>query len=221
MGHTVKRRSTVRPFLSKAALLARPPFHVSAAIVAGLSSLALSACASLSPAGVLPQESQPSTRLHPATGSTPYPFVYQTVDDPASNDNEVTGINQLKKIVGVFGGGESSGIYRSYSSQPPFTKFRGSNDPGAQGTFATALSSNKIVAGYVMDPNSLGGIWAFAKIKGLWALFADPNEGDGSNAVTEILGINDSENAVGFYTNSSGVNHAFILSLAQGDFTDL
>ncbi|MBV9718719.1 MAG: hypothetical protein JOZ77_05340 [Candidatus Eremiobacteraeota bacterium] len=153
--------------------------------------------------------------------STPIPFKFTTVDDPNSETNAVTGINQLSKIVGIYGGGEGSSIPETYTSQPPYTKFRSENDPGAQGTVATSLSSNKIVAGYVIDPNNLGGTWGFVRIQGLWTLLEDPNEGTGNNAITEILGINDSEQAVGFYTNSTGVSVAFELAVPTETYTDL
>jgi len=152
---------------------------------------------------------------------TPIPFVYQTVDDPSSTKNEVTGINQLSKIVGVYGAGQGSTTPQSYTSQSPFTKFRGLNYPGAQGTFMTSLSSNKLQAGYVMAPGNQNGTFGVTRIGGVWTLFADPNEGTGSNAVTEIFGINDSEYAVGYYVNSSGSDAPFELNVPTGVFTDI
>jgi hypothetical protein len=211
----------VRPFSHMVIFFMKSPIHASAAIAIGLFGLVLSACngpaSSFSSAGAVPQRSQ-AIKPRAAVTASPIPFVFQTVDDPNSNFNQVNGINHLSKIVGTYGGGQGSNVYESYTSRPPYVKFRGMNDPGAQGTVATSLSSNKIVAGYAINPNNLGGIWGFVRISGLWTLL---NEGTGSNAVTEILGINDSEFAVGFYTNNSGNKVAFVLNVPTESFTDL
>ncbi len=206
--------------LSKSSLCA------SAALAVGIFGLVVSACsgpgsAPASTSALLPQAQ--SFKPHASTSATPspIPFKFQTVDDPNSGVNAVTGINQLSKIVGVYGGGQSSNIYRSYTSQPPYTKFTGINYNGSQGTYATSLSSNRIIAGYVIDPTSQNGILAFVRTNGIWTLLTDPNEGTGNDAVTEILGINDSDYAVGFYTNSSGIQMPFELDILSEAFTKL
>lgn len=192
-------------------------------LAAGMCALAVAACsgpaALPAPNGSIPMRSGP-TKNTTATPS-PIPFVYQTLDDPNSNTNQVNGINQLSKVVGTYGAGQSSNIEESYETQPPYSVFRAVNDPGAQGTVATSLSSNFMQAGYVTDPRSLNGTWAFVRIKGLWTLLSAPNEGSGSNAVTEIWGLNDSGYAVGYYLNASGLHVPFELDIPTESFTDL
>lgn len=159
----------------------------------------------------------PKSKVSP----TPIPFTYTTIDDPNSNTNAVNGINQLGKIVGDFGGGSGSNIPESYSAISPYSKFRNLNYPGAQGTVATSLSSNKQIAGYVIDPGTATGTFGFVRVRSLWTLFADPHEGTGNNAVTEILSIDGSGYAVGFYLNGSGVKVPFELDTTTGVFTEL
>jgi len=163
--------------------------------------------------------------MRPATATpTPIPFKFTIVDDPNSNHHQVTGINQLKKIVGVWGGGSGSSIWESYTAQSPYTKLRDLDDPDAQGTFATSITSNKIIAGYVLDPKKLHGIYGFVQIKSAWNLVHDPYEGKGKHAVTEILGINDSELAVGFYENAKpggGTKIPFVVNVPYASFTNL
>ena len=164
--------------------------------------------------------------MRPATTTatpSPIPFKFTIVDDPNSHSNQVTGINQLKKVVGVWGGGSGSSIWQSYTAQPPFNKFRDMDDPGAQGTFATSITSNRIIAGFVQDPKKLHGVYAVVQVKSQWTLMHDPNEGKGKHAVTEIWGINDSELAVGFYesANPGGVKIPFELNVPNASFTDL
>lgn len=194
---------------------------VAGAIALGASSLVLSACNG--PAGAsfnAPTGGSPLTTRARAT-PTDIPYTFQTVNDPNSNTNEVTGINQRGKIVGTYGGGSGSSIPESYTGEPPYGKFRGINYPGAEGTSATSLTSNRIEAGYVTNPNQLNGIWAFVRANGVWALLKDRKQGSGQYAVTEILGINDSEFAVGFYDDNTGKEVPFELNVVTENFTNL
>ncbi|HYL28045.1 MAG TPA: hypothetical protein VEW74_09440, partial [Candidatus Nitrosotalea sp.] len=196
--------------------------YASSGIALGTFALLLSACngpaSSMSPTGVIPQR----THAKPPTGSatpTPIPFTYSTVNDPNSKTNKVTGINQLAKVVGVFGGGSASSVWESYTSQSPYVQFRPTNYPGAQGTYATGLSSNKIIVGYVLTPNGLNGTWGFVKNGGVWTLMQDPNVGANNCAVTELNGINDSKNAVGFYLDSNCTSNAFVENTITEQYT--
>lgn len=216
----------MRPFSHLLFGWLKSPIGGAAVFAVVLCGFAVSACngptSSLSPMDTSQQRSINVAPLAVATATpTPIPFTFQTVDDPASNTNQVNGINQLGKIVGVYGAGQSSSLYESYTSQPTYSKFVGMNYPGSQGTFGTSLSSNKIQAGYVIDPNSLSGTWGFVRINGLWTLLEDPNEGTGNNAITEIWGLNDSEFAVGYYVNASGTDVPFELQVPTETFTDL
>jgi len=186
----------------------------------------VSACGG--PASSIPAADNASQQSHvtrPSVGSSatpsPIPFVYQNVDSKNSNHNQVNGINQLGTIVGTWGGGQGSTIDESYDAKAPYPKLRALNYPGAQGTFAAGLSSNFIRVGYVIDPGGLGGIWGFVKIRGLWTLLQDPNQGTGSNAVTEIWGVNDSQFAVGFYVNSAGTDVPIEVNVPSESFTEL
>lgn len=152
---------------------------------------------------------------------TPIPFKYTTVNDPNSRVNVVTGVNQLGKITGWYGGGSGSNIAEAYTSEPPYTKFRGLSYPGAQGTTAMTVTSNKIVAGYVSQPQNLNGVWGFVRAKGVWTLLKDRKEGDGNDALTEVLGMNDSGVAVGYYLSEIGVSVPFVLNTVTEQFTNL
>ena len=172
--------------------------------------LTLSACngpASTSSPGVVPQ----SRGLTPliGTAASPIPFTFQTVDDPTSSVNEVTGIDALSEIVGTVGSGAPSNPFGGYTSVPPYSSFQPVNFSRAQGTVATSVVSVAgltLVVGYVINPQQLTRIWGFIDINNLFTLLKDRKEGTGNNAVTEILSTNASEFGAGFYTNSSGVN---------------
>ena len=188
----------------------------------------LSACsgaASFSSTGVFPLQSHVLTRpAGAAANPTPIPFTYQTTDDPSSTVNKVTAINNEGEIVGNIGAGTASSPVESYSSTSPYSSFSPIDYSSAQGTAATSLSSspsNPIVAGYINSPPQLHGVWAFVQIKGIFSLMKDRKEGTGSDAVTEILGINASQFAAGFYTNASGANIPVVLDVPTGKYTQL
>lgn len=216
----------MRPSSHFASLLSKTALQASAASVLALCALVASACSgpgsSLSPVGAVSSNSRiVEPQVSSSTSPSPIPFIFKNVDDPNSSHNQVNGINQRETIVGTYGAGQGSNLDSSYYAAAPYSKFLHSNYPGAQGTFAAGLSTNFTRVGYVIDPGTVAGIVGFVKIKGLWTLFTDPNEGSGNNAVTEILGINDSSYAVGFYINSSGVSVPFVLNVPSESYTEL
>jgi hypothetical protein len=178
---------------------------------------ALSACggpSSLSSPGAIPQSRAVTPLARPA--STPTPFTFQTVDDPASKVNSVAGINAGGEIVGNIGSGSKSDPLQGYISATPYSSFTPLVYPNSGGTIATSISnvpSHLIVVGNVINPPQLSVVWGFVNINGLWTLFKDHHEGTGKNAVTELLGVNDSEFAVGFFTNSLGNNVPIVLNI--------
>jgi hypothetical protein len=187
--------------------------------------VALSACngpASLSSSGVVPPQSQQAmSRIDPAATPTPIPFSFQTVDNPSSNVNAVTGINLLNQIVGTIGNGTPSSPLESYTAAPPYTSFTPVVYANAQATVAMALSSSAshpIIAGYVVKPPSLRGTWAGVLINGLWTVFKYRKEGIGNYSITELLGFNDAEYAVGFFVNNYGNQIPVIVSVPNEKF---
>jgi hypothetical protein len=181
----------------------------------------LSACAgtsSLSPAGATPQHAQGLLSGYARHLSSIH-FMFQTVDDPNSNVNEVTGIDPASEIVGTIGAGSQSNPFAGYTAQPHYKVFLPQVYPKAAGTFATSLTSTT-VAGYVINPGRLLGTWAFVEINGLWTVFKDRREGTGSNAVTEMLGVNDSGLGVGFYKSKGGASVPFEVIISTEQFTN-
>lgn len=176
-----------------------------------------SACggpASVSPSGGAGQ-------LSPASRLT---FTFQTVDDPSSTTNAVNGINKSAEIVGTIGTGVSSNPYQGYTSSPPYTSFQSIAYKSSQGTVATSLSSNTsdlVVAGYVINPPQLPGIWAFLRINGIWTLLRDRKQGKGNDAVTELQGLGSSETGVGNYTSPTGNTLAVVLNIPREKFNQL
>jgi hypothetical protein len=156
-----------------------------------------------------------------AGAATPIPFQFQTVDDPSSNVNKVNSINASGEIVGTIGSGSQSSPFESYSSSSPYQSFQTISYSKAQGTVTMADPTATMIAGYVINPPQLNGIWAAVYINGLWTIFKSRKQGSGKDAVTEILGVNASELAVGFYTNSLHVNVPVEIIVPSERFTPL
>jgi hypothetical protein len=191
------------------------------AVIALLSiGIALSGCTA---GGMSTNGGMQQSQLTPlAVGAaTPIPFTFQTVDDPASNVNKVNSINAVGEIVGTIGSGSPSSPFQSYTSSSPYQSFQSLSYAKAQGTVAMAVPTSTIIAGYVINPPQLNGIWAAANINGLWTIFKSRKQGSGKNAVTEILGVNASELAAGFYINIYGVKIPVEITIPTERFTAL
>jgi hypothetical protein len=187
--------------------------------------LALTACNAVqqeSSLAALPQQSKP---VRAATASpSPIPFAFQTVDDPSSTTNEVTAIDGAGEIVGTIGNGKAGNPYQGYSSTPPYSSFTPITYDGADGIVITGLSvttSRTVFVGYVIVPPSLRGTWGYENINGIANLTKDPKGAKGKGILTEILGVNDSETAVGTYNEVSGVNAPFVLDIVTNKYSTL
>jgi hypothetical protein len=174
---------------------------------AGLCTLLLAACGQarpLLPSSVVTAPAQ-KERIVSDAGSarpTPVPYTFHSVDDPAADYNEVTGINARGKIVGNIEIAISA-LEEGYTSAPPYLKFKPVSLSAAHVTTLRALDDKRNAVGYVVVPPAFSGTWALVKSKTLF-LYKCPKEGNGRDHVTKLLGVNDNSTAVGYYINSAG-----------------
>lgn len=186
------------------------PFAVRAvALLIGIASTACSGGQQFSGFDGLPQGARAARAA--AAGPTPIPFTFQTVDDPSSTTNAVTGIDGAGEIVGTIGNGAGG-----YTSVPPYTTFvsLGYSGAGAIGINGLSVSgSTTVVVGYVAKPPSLRGTWGYYIINGLGGLTKDRKGLKGKTSFTDLLGVNDSETGVGYDVAPSGLNAAFVLDI--------
>jgi hypothetical protein len=155
---------------------------------------------------------------------SPASYTFQTVDDPNSKTNEVTGIEESGAIVGTYGSGTSSDPYGGFYAVPGYDSFQNISYSQAQGTVLMGVADGggtTVLGGYVINPPQLKGVWAAVRIAGVWTIFKDRKQGKGNDAVTEILGANDSEYGVGFYLNSYGVEMPVVVNIPTEQFTAL
>ena len=182
----------------------------------------VSACSS---GGTIPSATQPLPNLNADKRSTPspYSFTFQTVDyTEGGKDTRVTEIDERGNVI-VGLNGTTQSTYSSWVAHSPdpsstgYQEFRSRNYPGAASTYMAALSNAFYQAGTVFSPpGSLTctacGVVYYGKGKGTgygsggcggapcqWTFIQDPNEGTGSCAVTEVLGLSGLNIVVGYY----------------------
>jgi len=184
--------------------------------------VACNGSAPLSPAGSLTATTRagavPATKPSP----TPYVFTFVTVDKPGTDVNRVTGINDPQQIAGTHGSGSASDPAVGYKIGPPYTdSWLRIEYPGAVNTYAMALSNNFLCVGYFLAKSVGNHTLGFVNDHGLYTSYKSPRTPTGPNTVNELLGVNDYETAVGFYTDTSNQNHAYELYITEGKFAGL
>ena len=150
--------------------------------------------------------------------SMPRKFKFRTIVNPADRTfNEALGINDARTVAGFYGSGAAGHPNQGYTAVPGFSKndFTSEDFPGAVQTQVAAINGSGDTAGVWMG--SSGPIQSFIDWNGTYTSYSDPD----SAGATEILGLNDSGIAVGFYVDSSSVRHAFMLDRATGVFTSI
>jgi hypothetical protein len=162
----------------------------------------------------------PPTSVHAGTGAVSrdaIKFSFTSMDYPGlSNFNELLGINNRSHIVGYFGSGAASDPSSGYVIYPPYQSrnFRLLQYPLAAQTVATAANNQRTEAGYYVEPK--GKIFSFTYTAGIWSSYQDPH-GRGGSGMTEILSINDADEAVGTYRGGTR-SGSFGLNITTDDF---
>ena len=147
-------------------------------------------------------------------------LTFITLDDQMDPTfNQLLGINDSGIISGYFGIGTGAHPNKGYILVPPYAQrnYKNENFPGSVQTQVTALNNRHDTAGFWVDANGVN--YDFVQWNGVFTSYRDPNTGTGT--VNQLLGINDSGIAVGFYTDGTGLNHAVALNQAIGRFVEL
>ena len=143
-----------------------------------------------------------------------------------SNDetfNQLLGINKSGEISGYFGSGAAGHKNKGYLLKPPYHQidYVVENFPGSAQTQVTGLNDTGITVGFYSHTNKanlMNANFGFYRIRGKYRTVDFPT-GDNSNpAVNQLLGVNDSKIAVGFYVDSAGNAHGYAYDIATGHF---
>ena len=149
-----------------------------------------------------------------SASSQPKSYTFKTVDDPADTTfNQLLGVNGKGIITGYFGSGDAGHPNKGYRiSEQAITDFVSENFPGGVQTQVVAVNDADLTVGFFSTMNNANNMNAnagFYRVNGSYHSVAFPTSNNASPSVNQLLGVNDSDNAVGFYTDAKGNNHGY------------
>lgn len=148
-------------------------------------------------------------------------YVFQDIVNPADPTfNQELGINQAGEIAGYFGSGAAGHPNKGYTTTPPYTSFTDENFPGSAQTQVTGLNNAGTTVGFWSDTNLGSGDnnFGFVDQGGTFTKVNNPATGSGP-AINQLLGVNDKNIAVGFYTDTAGATHGYTYDIAAKTFS--
>lgn len=169
----------------------------------------------ITPGGEMPASLPAGSR--PLINTSVSTWKYKTVDDPNSGGISVlTGINNQNKLVGYYGSAASGPFVGFYVVSPYGSgNFFNVSYPGAESTQVMAANNTKWMAGvYTLD----GWVYGFTLNDGVWTSYKDPKLRHDNGKATWLLGISDSELAVGYYVGATGHQNGFELDIPTAKY---
>jgi hypothetical protein len=149
------------------------------------------------------------------------PYSFQTLDNPGDPSfNQLLGVNNSGSIAGYFGSGASGHPNEGYTLVPP-NSYTNENFPGSAQTQVTGINNVGTTVGFWSASNNGIGLdanFGFVFQGGSFTNVNNPLTG-GSPTVNQLLGVNDSNIAVGFYNDAASNSHGYIYNIAAKTFT--
>jgi len=151
-------------------------------------------------------------------------YVFQDIINPGDvTFNQELGINNSGKIAGYFGSGNAGFPNKGYTTTPPYnTSFVNENFPGSVQTQVTGLNNVGTTVGFWSNTNNGIGMdsnFGFVEQGGTFTPVDNPNTAVTPPTFNQLLGVNDGNIAVGFYTDGAGVTHGYTYNIATMTFS--
>jgi hypothetical protein len=156
---------------------------------------------------------------------------YMLQDIVNTNDvtfNQELGINSAGEIAGYFGSGAMGHPNKGYTTLPPYSSFTNENfftvSPpvtSAQ-TQVTGINNAGVTVGFWSDTNMGVGLdnnFGWVNVGGT---FTNVNHAGGPTTglfTDQLLGVNNSNIAVGFYVDAGGVTHGYTYNIAAESYS--
>jgi hypothetical protein len=158
----------------------------------------------------------------PAHASTATSYQFQTLNNRADlTFNQLLGINDDGVIAGYFGSGAQGHPNKGYELRTPST-YQNENFPGSVQTQVTGLNDAGVTVGFFSTMNTASmtnNNFGFYQSNGSFHEVNFPTGDNASPQVDQLLGVNDHDVAVGFYTNGQGSNRGYEYNIATRQFT--
>src|SRR5579863_7652620 len=159
----------------------------------------------------------------PASASTGYQF--RSLNDARDlTFNQLLGINNSGVIAGYFGSGAKGHPNKGYQLFPGYgpRNYANENFPGSKQTQVTGLNDNGVTVGFWSTQNTANmtnNNFGFYSAGGRYHNVNFPTGDNASPQVDQLLGVNDHDVAVGFYTNGQGSNRGYTYNIRTRSFT--
>ena len=127
-------------------------------------------------------------------------------------------------IAGYFGSGAQGHPNQGYELLPPYGQgsYVNENFPGSVQTQVTGLNNRGVTVGFWSTMNTASmtnNNFGFVSVGGRFYNVNFPTGDNASPPVDQLLGVNDSDVAVGFYTDGQGNNHGYEYNVNTHRFT--
>jgi hypothetical protein len=163
----------------------------------------------------------------PALASTQSSGGYQfrTLNDQRDPTfNQLLGINNAGVIAGYFGSGAAGHPNKGYRLYLPYGQgnYANENFPGSVQTQVTGLNDVGVTVGFWSTQNTANmtnNNFGFYRAGGHYHTVNFPTGNNASPQVDQLLGVNDRDVAVGFYTNAQGNNRGYTYNIRTRSFT--
>lgn len=152
-------------------------------------------------------------------------YTFQTLDNAADPTfNQLLGINNVGTIAGYFGSGAAGHPNKGYTLVPPYGQgnYTNENFTGSVQTQVTGLNNGGVTVGFWSNSNNgppNDANFGFTNVGGVFTNVNNPNTPKTGTTFNQLLGVNDSNTAVGFYTDAAGANHGYTYSIGSKAFS--
>ena len=139
--------------------------------------------------------------------------------------NQELGINNAGTIAGYFGiGGVPGHPNQGYVVSPPYGQpnFTPENFPTSVQTQVTGINDSGVTVGFWSNSNLGGGQdsnFGFVDKSGTFTNINNPATPAATPSFNQLLGVNNSNVAVGFYTDAAGMTHGYTYNIASNTFS--
>ena len=148
-------------------------------------------------------------------------YSFQTRDNAKDlTFNQLLGINDSGVIAGYFGSGAQGHPNKGYLLLPPYDphSYVNENFPGSVQTQVTGLNNRGVTVGFwssMNNANMVNDNFGFVEANGHFRTADFPTGSPANPPVDQLLGVNDSDVAVGFYTDVKGNNHGYEYNIGR------
>ena len=140
--------------------------------------------------------------------------------------NQLLGINDQGVIAGYFGSGAQGHPNKGYLLLPPYGpgNYINENFPGSVQTQVTGLNNRGVTVGFASSMNNANMVndnIGFVGVAGHFRTADFPTKSPATPPVDQLLGVNDSNVAVGFYTDAGGNNHGYEYNISSNRYSSV